>query len=402
MSNPNVYPIPKTATLPGIVALAALACLLSACFEHQVFPDPTPVPNPHAEDKRLVRLSHTDYIDEEHPVWSPRGDRIAFECTNYAPDLHLPNSGNSTPSGNLAVRNWAISYRFFASSICVVNADGSGRVQFTDDETHEVDPAWSPDGRKMAFSSYRNGNTDIYVINTDGAGLVRLTRDQAHDETPAWSPDGHQIAFASNRAENSNIYVMNADGSDIRPIIVDMFNSLRPAWSPDGSKIAFTSYVVGDDDSQVYVVDADGSNLTRVSNGPGSHSDPSWSPDGNRIAYHSGIGEDSSIYIVNADGTERTLLYEAHRLYDTVRWVSAPHWSPDGARIAFSAGVRPSDSGSYYAEIHTINIDGSGLMRLTGRSGADWQPSWNPDGNKLAFTSEPILGHSEIYITPYR
>ena len=391
----------KPSIKPAVFALAGLACLLSACYEHEVFPTPTPFPNPHADDTRLVRLSHTDYVDEEKAVWSPRGDKIAFECTFVDPDW-WPYSGYSTPSRNREVRNWTIHSRLWPASICVVNADGSGRIQLTGDETAEEDPAWSPDGSKIAFSSYRNGNTDIFVIDADGAGLTRLTFDEASDETPAWSPDGNRIAFSSNRSDNRNIYVMNTDGSDVRPIVVDMFNSLRPAWSPDGSKIAFTSYVVSGDDSHVYVVDADGSNLTRVSNGPGSHSDPSWSPDGNRIAYDSRIGEDSSLHIVNADGSVRTLLYEARPLVNEVEWVTTPEWSPDGSRIAFAAGVRPSDSGPYYAEIHTINIDGSGLIRLTGRSGADWQPSWNPDGNKLAFTSEPILGHSEIYITWYR
>lgn len=396
MTRLRPFPIAKTAA----AAVIAVACLLSACFEYEVFPSPTPFPNPHAEDSRLVRLSHTDYIDEEYPVWSPRGDKIAFECTFVDPDW--PYSGYSTPSGNRVVRNWPIHSRLWPASICVVNADGSGRIQLTDDETSENDPAWSPDGSKIAFSSYRNGNTDIYVIEADGSKLTRLTLDEAIDATPIWSPDGSRIAFTSDRAENKNIYVMNADGTDKRPITGDMFDARRPVWSPDGSRIAFTSYLVNWDDSHVYVVDADGSNLKRITDGPSGHSDPSWSPDGHRVAYHSRIDDDSSIHIVNADGTERTLLYEALPLINRVEWVSVPHWSPKGDRIAFAAGVRLSDSGPHYAEIHTINIDGSGLIRLTGRSGADWQPSWNPDGNKLAFTSEPILGRSEIYVTWYR
>ena len=321
-------------------------------------PSPTPLPDPDLEAGGLIQLTQTRDTEED-PVWSPDGEKIAFGC--YSDGWVWSRLGpNSYPRNHIRpVRNWRVSsYDYPPSAICVMNADGSGRKELTNFEADAFDPAWSPDSSKIAFSSRPDLNRDIYV--------------------------------------------MNADGSDARPIIVDMFNSLRPAWSPDGSQITFSSYVVSGDDSHVYVVDADGSNLTRVSNGPGSHSDPSWSPDGNRIAYYSRIGEDSSLHIVNAYGSVRTLLDEARPLVNQVEWVTTPEWSPDGGRIAFAAGVRPSDSGPYYAEIHTINIDGSGLIRLTGRNGADWQPSWNPDGNKLAFTSEPILGHSEICITPYR
>ncbi len=102
-------------------------------------------------------------------------------------------------------------------------------------------PAWSPDGRKLAFVSRRDGNSEIYVINADGSGQENLTRQPASDSHPSWSPDGRKLAFVSRRDGNSEIYVMNADGSGLRNVTRTPSNDLDPAWSPDGRAIALSS-----------------------------------------------------------------------------------------------------------------------------------------------------------------
>ena len=100
-------------------------------------------------------------------------------------------------------------------------------------------PAWSPDGRKLAFVSRRDGNSEIYVMNADGSGQENLTQQPASDSHPSWSPDGRKLAFVSRRDGNSEIYVMNADGSGLRNVTRTPSNDLDPAWSPDGGAIAF-------------------------------------------------------------------------------------------------------------------------------------------------------------------
>ena len=100
-------------------------------------------------------------------------------------------------------------------------------------------PAWSPDGRKLAFVSRRDGNSEIYVINADGSGQENLTQHPARDSHPSWSRDGRKLAFVSRRDGNSEIYVMNADGSGLRNVTRTPSNDLDPAWSPDGRAIAF-------------------------------------------------------------------------------------------------------------------------------------------------------------------
>jgi Tol biopolymer transport system component len=119
--------------------------------------------------------------------------------------------------------------------------DGSGVTRLTNnDNVHNTEPTWSPDGEKIAFArSELGGNDEIYVMNSDGTGQTRLTNNNASDwSSPSWSPDGTKIAFSSHR-EGGEIYVMNADdGSYMTRLTVDGFD---PTWSPDGTKIAFVS-----------------------------------------------------------------------------------------------------------------------------------------------------------------
>jgi Tol biopolymer transport system component len=132
-------------------------------------------------------------------VWSPDGRKIAFA----------------------AYPDWCFRTRPCYPSvhdIYVMNADGSGRRKLTHNARNNAEPAWSPDGRKIAFRSTRNGNRDIYVMNADGTGKRNLTRNPARDGSPSWSPDGRRIAFVSDRDGRLEAHVMNADGSGQRSL----------------------------------------------------------------------------------------------------------------------------------------------------------------------------------------
>src|SRR5206468_8952791 len=140
------------------------------------------------------------------------------------------------------------------SEIYAMNADGSGVTRLTTSPGEDADPAWSPGGKKLAFTSDRGGNEDVYVMNADGTGVRQLTTSPGADSDPAWSPDGRRIAFTSDRDGDQEIYVMNADGAGERdvtnsPAVLPSAapgartfgNDSAPAWSPDGARIAFTS-----------------------------------------------------------------------------------------------------------------------------------------------------------------
>ena len=159
-----------------------------------------------------------------------------------------------------------------------MNADGSNQRRLTSNDARDRDPAWSPDGRRIAFSSERDGNSEIYVMNADGSGLTRITNNSDYDGVPAWSPDGRRIAFASRRDGNSEIYAMNADGSNQTRLTNRSASDWYPSWSPDGRRIAFSSQAGGSDSREIYAVNVDGSGVTRITNNSDHDSYPSWGP----------------------------------------------------------------------------------------------------------------------------
>ena len=183
-----------------------------------------------------------------------------------------------------------------------MDVDGSNvqRLTHTPDK-ESANPAWSPDGKRIAFESNRDGNYEIYVTDTDDSKVRRLTHTKGKSkssENPDWSPDGRRIAFESNRDGKSEIYLMDADGSNVKRVTYTPGGGRgteHPAWSPDGKRIAFDSTWERNpkkwrDMSEIYVMDAEGSNVQRLThttdNGKSSLT-PVWSPDGKKIAFGS-------------------------------------------------------------------------------------------------------------------
>jgi Tol biopolymer transport system component len=278
-----------------------------------------------------------------------------------------------------------VSARDGNSEIYVMNEDGSGQVDLTNNPANDNDPVWSPDGSKIAFISIRDGNLEIYVMNADGSGQVKLTNNLAPDDNPAWSPDGSKIAFYSYRDGNGEIYVMNADGSGQVNLTNTPASDNSPAWSPDGSEIAFSSS--RDGNGEIYVMNADGSGQVNLTNNPGWDYVGAWSPDGTRIAFSSSRDGTSGIYVVNADGSGVTRLHGG---------TSVAGWSPDGSKIIYvlsqgcGRGCRPR------GYVLVMNADGSGVTQLT-HTGGDYLPVFSPDGTRIAFWSYRD-GNAEIYV----
>ena len=249
----------------------------------------------------------------------------------------------------------------------------SEAIAITHNSADDLSPAWSPDGRWIAFESDRDGDPEIYVMNADGSDIVQLTNNNKWNQGPAWSPDGRRIAFSS----YGSIYVMNADGSDVVQLTSYRGIDVDPAWSPDGRRIAFTSD--RDGDYGIYVMNADGSGVIRFTN---NYFDghPAWSPDGRPIAFESNRDGDWEIYVMNADGSNVVQI--------TNNGGGHPAWSPDGRRIAFHSnrdGV---------THIYVMNADGSNVVQLTNKGGRF--PAWSPDGRRIAFNDWD--GDEDIYV----
>ena len=201
------------------------------------------------------------------------------------------------------------SFRNGSFDLYVMNADGSKQRRLTTPAGGNwASAAWSPDGRRIAFESGRGtcildghfvsernagtGDVDISVANADGSGLRRVTRGPGVDCAPAWSPDGRKIAFQRSlvRREGDrvvgfdfDIYVINADGSEEQNLTGDGLSAGGPLWSPDGQKIVFWSGPDGN--GWVYVMNADGSERRMLAR---NHGYVAWSPDGRKILLRRG------------------------------------------------------------------------------------------------------------------
>jgi TolB protein len=231
----------------------------------------------------------------------------------------------------------------------------------------------SIDGR-LAIGSSVDGNFDIYTVLPNGQALLRLTTDPLFDACPAWSADGKRIAWCHGvqRGGVIDVWTMKLDGTDKHQVTDLGGRSLFPDFAPDGSRILFSSLRAGATDFDLFVIGVDGTGLVQLTSDPGFDGNPAWSPDGDQIVFtsdRSGVGQ---VYVMNANGTNVTQL-----TFDGAWKDQVPDWSPDGSKIAYAAG----DPG----DILVMNADGSNQHTIVGGPTDDFGSAWAPDGGQIAF-----------------
>lgn len=158
-------------------------------------------------------------------------------------------------------------------------------------------PAWAPDGKSLAYVQSKDGNPEIYINNVDGSNPRRITNDKAGDTSPTFSPNGNEIAFVSDRSGNPQVFVMGTDGSNIRRVTFQGGSSYDPVWSPDGKSIAYVADKPGDG-MEIYTTDLASGTWVRLTDSGGSNESPSWSPDSRHIVFSTTRDGKSSVYAV--------------------------------------------------------------------------------------------------------
>ena len=253
-------------------------------------------------------------------------------------------------------------------------------------------------GEQILFASDMDGDWEIFAMRPDGSSLRRRTHNMARDISAAWSPDGKRMVFSSNYLEGGLQTAMQEVGvgefgivdvevvgdSELRVADIDDLVSTAvtdnasatdgsPDWSPDGSRIAFHSDLEEGGVFEIYSMRPDGTDLNRLTDLGEMNWDPSWSSDGQNIVF-AHFSEHWTLYSVTADGTQVTELNEAGDGWQ-------PAWSPAGNQIAFSS----QREGLW--NIYTVDVGGGNLLQLTTNVGDNLEPVWSPTGDQIAFTS---------------
>jgi hypothetical protein len=256
-----------------------------------------------------------------------------------------------------------------------VNPDGSSPAGVPNSSPGSIstDPAWSPDGARLAY----NEDYVVATIKPDGTEHQSFSS-PSFDQYPSWSPDGTRIVFTGGTGGGDEISFMNADGTGRTGSTV---LGLEAAWSPDGSKIAFWQ-TAPSVNREIYVMDADGTTATNITNNAADDRSPNWSPDGSRIAFSTDRDGNLEIYTMKPDGSDLVRL-TSNSVPDRT-----PAWSPDGKRIAFERSFR----------IWTAGTDGGDAVQVS--HGLPQDCDRNPDWQPLPAAGYPRpRGASPIYIS---
>jgi Tol biopolymer transport system component len=317
--------------------------------------------------------------------------------TGQLPSPSLSGRGHAT-----AHLRWDIAYTSTASGSAGIYLLSHGQSTLLSSRVPIAEqPAWSPDGKKIAFAGKRGENWNIYVLTIGSGQVERLTSSRGADTFPAWSPDGRTIAFMSNRggsAPENNIYLVDGDGKNERRFTRDIDHTEYPSWSPDGMFLVFSgrgktplrsvrgpASDTGAFPVEIFVARSDGKGVRQLTNEKAVSFLPNWSSSGKLIAFSSNreagpnqLGE-VQIYTMTVDGSR------IRQLTRLKAQSSAPKWSPDNSKIVFHSSVpieRAKNSKEWRlfrpAELYVMDADGSNLIRLTNNEVDDYFPAWRP------------------------
>ena len=225
---------------------------------------------------------------------------------------------------------------------------------------------------KIAFVSTQSGNKEIYSCEFDGHNPQQLTRNQSISLFPAWSTNGRHLAYTSYKGGKPDLYIKNLAKMQETSVVKKGIN-ITPAWVPDKFELAATLSFSGD--QEIYLLTGTGKIIKRLTRMRGSDLSPTWSPDGKKLAFVSARSGSPQIYIKDlVSGNVRRLTYQGN--YNT-----QPSWSPRGDKIAYSSMTDGRHN------IFIIDVEGLEPIQLTNGSGDNEAPSWSPDGSMIAFSS---------------
>ena len=338
--------------------------------------------------------------------WSPDGKKVVFvkeddnktfylADSNGGGEIVLPFSGGNldwSPDGSQFVYQSAKN-ALGNTEVFLYTLSSGENISLTDGSFGSADPSFSPDGKQIAFTSFRDDNAEIYVMNADGSNVRRITDHPAFDNYPVFSPDGTQIAFQSNREnERSEIYLQNLEG-DLPPVKIASHygeTGIHPkCWSPDGTQILFWNTQNGKAQIVLSNIEPYPARLV-LGDEKADLNFPRLAPDGKRILYEARLADRRiELRLTDLETKKTTTVYKTAPDYPP-HYLLAPAWSPDGQKIAFG------DRSGGNSEVFVMNADGRGLQNLTNDPLPDSNPVFSPDGGEIIFTRD-FYGKARLY-----
>ena len=236
---------------------------------------------------------------------------------------------------------------------------------------------------KIVYISSGSANKEVYICDFDGYNPTQITHNQSINLSPAVSYDGKWVAYTSYSKGKPDLFIQNI--SDKRTSVVDKKGmGISPAWVPGKFELAASLSFSGD--PEIYLLTGTGKVINRLTDSPGIDVSPTWSPDGNKMAFVSRRGGTPQIYVQNMNSGQ------AERITFQGNNNTQPEWSPKGDKIVYTA----LEKGGGF-NICMLGVDGKGLMQLTRAQGDNESPSWSPDASMIAFSSTRE-GSSRIYV----
>lgn len=248
--------------------------------------------------------------------------------------------------------------------IHVAHLDGTEKFQVTNNHTINLSPSWTPDGRSVLYTSYKDRNSSLYLFELYSGKEVKFAPRNGRYIGGKVSPDGQFIAATMEMGGNSNLYLLDRSGNLARRLTDSPGIEVSPSWSPDSRQLVYVSDRSGS--PQLFVLDVASGKTRRLTYSGSYNTSPEWSSRGDRIAYTGRVGSRFAIFTISSEGGEaRKLTPESSDSED-------PAWSPDGRFIAFSS----NRAGKYH--LYIMQANGENQRRLTGSGGDDTKPSWSP------------------------
>ncbi len=256
-------------------------------------------------------------------------------------------------------------------------ADGTQLASLVTEPGIQFQVSIAPDGSEFVYASRVDGKFDVWQKSFGRGEAVNLTAHPAEDSQPAWSPDGDRIAFFSDRdAEKLELYVMRIDDGSIERLTENTFYDSGASWSPDGLTIIFTRYFPGTEDGavpsrgEIVALEVATRAEVQLTDLGGYNGGPSFSPDGGQIAFHRSSDDGVELWLVNADGSD------PRAITDTFVDEYSPAWSPDGQWLAITSGTGHDGLGTF--DIWLMRPDGSDRRLVSAAANTEAWQQWRP------------------------